>query len=211
MKKFSLAVLVTCSMILASCGFGGTTGNAGAGDGSILGQVFGNAGTIGNVITSVLGLDKLTQAQLIGTWQYTGPGCAFTSEKALAEAGGEVVAAQIKEKLLPYYQKLNLTASNTYITINEDGTYSAKIGGKGLSGKYTFDEKNNKLQMQSLLLNMTCYTKRTSGGVSFLFESKKLLTVLQTIAALSGNESIQAVGEISKNYDGVRLGFDMKK
>ena len=58
---------------------------------------------------------------------------------------------------------------------------------------------------------MTFYTMRSSGGVSFLFESKKLLTVLQTIAALSGDQTIQTVGEISKNYDGVRLGFDMKK
>ena len=210
MKKYCMAVLVGCTVILASCGFGGTTGTAGSG-GSILGQVLGNAGTIGNVLTSVLGLDNVTQAQLIGTWRYTGPGCAFTSEKALAEAGGEVVAAQIKEKMLPYYQKLNLTAENTFMTINEDGTYAAKIGGRSLSGKYTFDEKKNQLQLKSLLLNMTCYTKRTSGGVSFLFESKKLLTVLQTIAALSGDQTIQTVGEISKNYDGVRLGFDMKK
>ena len=133
-----MAVLVGCTVILASCGFGGTTGTAGSG-GSILGQVLGNAGTIGNVLTSVLGLDNVTPAQLIGTWRYTGPGCAFTSEKALAEAGGEVVAAQIKEKMLPYYQKLNLTAENTFMTINEDGTYAAKIGGKSLSGKYTFD------------------------------------------------------------------------
>jgi hypothetical protein len=31
------------------------------------------------------------------------------------------------------------------------------------------------------------------------------------MAAMSGNSNIQAVGEISKNYDGVRLGFDFSK
>jgi hypothetical protein len=38
-----------------------------------------------------------------------------------------------------------------------------------------------------------------------------LLTVLQTAAALTGNSNLQAIGELSKNYDGVRMGFDMKK
>ena len=63
MKKYCMAVLVGCTVLLASCGFGGTTGTAGSG-GRILGQVLGNAGTIGNVLTSVLGLDNVTQAQL---------------------------------------------------------------------------------------------------------------------------------------------------
>jgi len=31
------------------------------------------------------------------------------------------------------------------------------------------------------------------------------------MAALSGNDTVQKVGKLSKNYDGIRLGFDMKK
>lgn len=44
-----------------------------------------------------------------------------------------------------------------------------------------------------------------------LFESKKVLTLFQTMAAVSGNRTAQVVGDISKNYDGVRVGFDLKK
>jgi hypothetical protein len=65
--------------------------------------------------------------------------------------------------------------------------------------------------MKTLLFNINCFAKREVGGISILFESKKLLTVLQTMAALSGNDTAQKIGELSKNYDGVRLGFDMKK
>ncbi|MBP3767483.1 MAG: DUF4923 family protein [Prevotella sp.] len=47
--------------------------------------------------------------------------------------------------------------------------------------------------------------------MALLFESKKLLTVLQTMAALSNDDTYKKFGELSKNYDGIRIGFDMKK
>ena len=62
-----------------------------------------------------------------------------------------------------------------------------------------------------LLLSITCYTKREINGISILFEAKKLLTVLQTMSALSGNTNLQTIGDLSKQYDGVRVGFDMKR
>jgi hypothetical protein len=156
-------------------------------------------------------MDKLTQRGLIGSWNYSGPGCAFTSENLLAKAGGEVAATKIEQEMQPYYDKLGLSSSNTRITFNEDQTFSAVIAGKSLSGKYTFDEANAKITMQTLLFSFNCYAKREYGGISLLFESKKLLTVLQTVALMSGNDTAQKIGELSKNYDGVRLGFDMKQ
>ena len=80
-----------------------------------------------------------------------------------------------------------------------------------MSGKYTLDEKTAQLKLQGLVLSLTGYAKRNVGGISILFESKKLLTLFQTVAAISGNTTLETVGDISKNYDGVRLGFDMKK
>ena len=64
--------------------------------------------------------------------------------------------------------------------------------------------------MQGLLLTINAYVKRNTNGIALLFESSKLLTLLQTISALSGNASMQTVGDISKSYDGLRLGFDFK-
>ena len=204
MKKIK-STIVACLMLatgIVTVSCGGTLG-------SVLSTV-GSGGTIANVITSVIGMDKLTQRQLIGNWSYSGPGCAFTSENLLAKAGGEVAATKIEQELQPYYDKLGFSASNTRITFNEDQTFSATIAGKSFSGKYTFDEANAKLTMQTLLFSFNCYAKREYGGISLLFESKKLLTVLQTIALMSGNDTYQKIGELSKNYDGVRLGFDMK-
>ena len=106
--------------------------------GNVLGEILGavtNGEALGNVLNSVIGRDKLSQEELCGTWRYDGPGCAFTSESALAKAGGEVAATRIEEKLEPEYAKLGLNANNTFITFKQDGTFVSKIDGKRWSGK----------------------------------------------------------------------------
>lgn len=214
MKKTVLCVAVAmCTSILSSCGGIGTGTSSSAGS-SVLGGIIGsatNGGAIGNIISSVLGADKLTAKQLIGTWKYKSPGCAFTSDNALAKAGGEIAAAKIKEKLSTEYSKLGFSSSNTYITFNEDGTYSAKIDGKSMSGKYTFDESSKQLKLSGVLLSFTGYAKRNTDGIGILFESKKILSLLQTLSSMSSNETVNAIGDLSKNYDGVRVGFDLQK
>ena len=129
----------------------------------------------------------------------------------MAKAGGEIVATQIEQKLSAEYAKLGFKKSNTYITFNEDGTFSGKIDGKSLSGNWTFDENTQALKLSGLLLSLNGYATRNASGISILFESKKILTLLQTVAALSGNSTLSTIGDISKNYDGVRVGFDMAK
>lgn len=200
-KTFSAVVVfaITTSMTLASCGAG-----------SLL-QTIGSGGTLANAFTSVIGLDKVTKQGLVGTWKYDGPGCAFTSKNLLAKAGGEVAATKIEQELAPYLQKTGLSAQNTSVSFNEDGTFKATIAGKNISGTWTLDEETAKVSMKTLLLTINCYAKREYGGIALLFESKKLLNMLQILATMSGNDTVKKVGELSKNYDGIRLGFDMKK
>ncbi|MBE6272064.1 MAG: DUF4923 family protein [Prevotella ruminicola] len=200
MKKVMVGIAALTCIAMTSCG----------NMGQVLGAMTNGTGVV-NAITSVIGLDKVKAQNLIATWNYAGPGCAFTSENLLAKAGGEVAAVQIEEKVLPYYQQVGITASNTYITFKEDGTFSSKIAGTPFSGKYTFDEATQKITLKGLLLSMNCYTKREANGISILFEAKKLLTVLQTMSAMSGNKDLQTIGDLSKKYDGVRIGFDMKR
>ncbi len=200
MKKTFIVIMVVMCLIITSCG----------NMGKVLGAMSNGTGMM-NAITSVIGLDKVKSQNLIGTWKYEGPGCAFTSENLLAKAGGEVAAVQIEEKVAPYYQQVGLSANNTYITFKEDGTFTSKIAGTPFSGKYTFDEETQKISLKGLLLSMNCYTKKETGGISILFEAKKLLTVLQTMSAMSGSKDLQTIGDLSKKYDGVRIGFDMKR
>lgn len=203
-KKILFCFAAVSVLLISSCGLGGQSGL-----GSILSSAT-NGETIGNVIKSVLGLTKVTQKDIIGTWSYYQPGCAFTSEQLLAKAGGEVVASDIKTKLKPYYEKAGVSTANTKIAFGEDGRFNATIAGRNFSGTYTFDEAQAKISMKGLLFTVNCYAKKNAGSMGYLFEVSKLITVLQTLSALTGNSDLQAIGELSKKYDGVRVGFEMK-
>lgn len=168
---------------------------------------------VGSILDNVIGSTTFKKADLCAhTWKYKSPGCAFTSENLLAKAGGEIAAKKVEEKLSTYYQKAGFNSSNTYFKFNEDGTFNAKIDGKSWSGTYTFDEKTHAIDLKGrLLLSLNGFATKNTSGISILFESKKLLTIIQTLTALSGNTTLGTIGEISKNYDGIRVGFDLSK
>jgi hypothetical protein len=214
MKKATI-ISMCAVLILSGCGTMGTGAGSSAGSstGSILGSVLGaatNGETLGNILGSVLGMNKVSQRELVNSWYYDGPGCAFTSESALARAGGEVAATKVEQELQQYYSKLGVSRSNTYFTFNQNGRFQAKVDGKSWSGTYSYNEKDGSIQLQGLLLKLNGYVQRNGSGISLLFESKKVLSLFQTLAAISGNSTIGTIGDISKNYDGVRIGFDLK-
>ena len=200
MKKVMVGIAALVCIAMSSCG----------NMSQVLNAMTNGTGVV-NAISSVIGLDKVKAQNLIATWSYSAPGCAFISENLLAKAGGEVAAVQIEEKLLPYFKQVGISASNTFITFNEDGTFTSKIAGTPFSGNYTFDEATQKITLKGLLLTVNCYAKKEQNGISILFEAKKLLSVLQTMSAMSGNKDLQTIGDLSKNYEGVRVGFDMKR
>ncbi len=198
-----------------------TTSNAGSSIAGILGAVLGgnsnsssSAGSsiINGILNNVIGSGTFSQQDLCAhTWKYSKPGCAFTSENLLAQAGGEIAANKVEEKLGEYYSKFGFSGSNTYFTFKTDGTFAAKIDGKSWQGNYTFDEKTHAIQMKGLILSMSGYATKTANGISLLFDQKKLLNLIKTICSLKGNSTLSALGTIANNYDGMRVGFEMTK
>lgn len=198
------------------------TSNAGSAVAGILGAVLGgnsnssssSAGSsiINGILNNVIGSGTFSKQDLCAhTWKYSKPGCAFTSENLLAQAGGEIAANKVEEKLGEYYSKFGFSSSNTYFTFKTDGTFAAKIDGKSWQGNYTFDEKTHAIQMKGLLLSMSGYATKTTNGISLLFDQKKLLNLIKTMGALKGSSTLSALGTIANNYDGMRVGFEMTK
>lgn len=197
------------------------TSNAGSAVAGILGAVLGgnsnsssSAGSsiINGILNNVIGSGTFSKQDLCAhTWKYSKPGCAFTSENLLAQAGGEIAANKVEEKLSEYYSKFGFSSSNTYFTFKTDGTFAAKIDGKSWQGNYTFDEKTHAIQMKGLILSMSGYATKTANGISLLFDQKKLLNLIKTMGALKGSSTLSAIGTIANNYDGMRVGFEMTK
>lgn len=202
-----------CGNLLNTMGTGNNNGSTG-GLGDVIGGVLGgvvNQNTVGGLLDMVIGHIKIDQSSLIGTWVYSEPGCAFTSENLLAKAGGSVAATQVKQKLASVYNSLGIASNNTYFVFDQNGRFEAKIKGIPFSGTYTFDSNNSKLNLKTALFTIPAFVTRTTNGLSLTMESKKLLNVLQTITALTGNSTLSTIGELSKNFDGVRMGFDVVK
>lgn len=220
-KITSAASSTTAATTTSATTTAATTSNAGSAVAGILGAVLGgnsnsssSAGSsiINGILNNVIGSGTFSKQDLCAhTWKYSKPGCAFTSENLLAQAGGEIAANKVEEKLSEYYSKFGFSSSNTYFTFKTDGTFAAKIDGKSWQGNYTFDEKTHAIQMKGLILSMSGYATKTANGISLLFDQKKLLNLIKTIGSLKGNSTLSALGTIANNYDGMRVGFEMTK
>lgn len=220
-KTTSAASSATAATTTSATTTAATTSNAGSAVAGILGAVLGgnsnsssSAGSsiINGILNNVIGSGTFSKQDLCAhTWKYSKPGCAFTSENLLAQAGGEIAANKVEEKLSEYYSKFGFSSSNTYFTFKTDGTFAAKIDGKSWQGNYTFDEKTHAIQMKGLILSMSGYATKTANGISLLFDQKKLLNLIKTIGSLKGNSTLSALGTIANNYDGMRVGFEMTK
>ena len=218
-RKSIFTTILAMTIALTGCGVGnmmnqgGTSATgSGGGLGGVLGSVLGgvvNANTAGGLLDMVIGHVKLDQRELVGTWVYSEPGCAFTSENLLAKAGGSVAATQVKQRLATVYNSVGIASNNTYFAFDQNGRFEAKVRGIPLSGTYTFDPNNSKINLKTTLFTIPAFVTRTTNGLSLTMESKKLLNVLQTVTALTGNSTLSTVGELSKNFDGVRMGFDV--
>lgn len=220
-KTTSAASSTTAATTTSATTTAATTSNAGSAVAGILGAVLGgnsnsssSAGSsiINGILNNVIGSGTFSKQDLCAhTWKYSKPGCAFTSENLLAQAGGEIAANKVEEKLSEYYSKFGFSGSNTYFTFKTDGTFAAKIDGKPWQGNYTFDEKTHAIQMKGLLLSMSGYATKTTNGISLLFDQTKLLNLIKTMGALKGSSTLSAIGTIANNYDGMRVGFEMTK
>ena len=225
MRKFFTSIVAAallfgtagCSM-LGNLGLGQGTGsesgNGSLGDilGNVLGGVLGGLGsqnTVDGLLGLVIGSVKVQENELYGAWYYAQPACAFTSENLLAKAGGAVAAQNIVEKLLPVYNTVGISAQNTQFQFTQDHQFAAYLKGIPVSGTYTFDPSSGTIKLKTTLISTNAYITRTASGLGLTFESKNLLKVLQAAAALSGNSTLQTVGDLSKQFDGVRMGFDL--
>ena len=229
MKKIKMTMAaLAATVLLAGCGSAGTSllgGMAGGTAASTPAASTNNATTsgsesgglaslIGNVLGTVLGAsNKLTEADLEGTWNFQGVDCVFESENLLMKAGGEVAAAKVEAKLNETFTKFGIVPGSCSFTFNADKTYSAQVGAFPMGGQYALDAKNKKLTMTYLggLATMTPNIVKNGNTISLLYEADKLLAIAQKIAAMSGNTSIKALADLASAYDGMMIGLELQK
>lgn len=167
---------------------------------------------LSGVVKTVVGDKATTSTSIVGTWQYSAPDCCFESDNLLAQAGGEVAAAEVESRLASVYKKIGL--DNLRYTFNEDGTYSYTVKKISSSGTYTFDENAKTITMTGKLgIKTVAHVTTTGSSMSLVFDADKLMTVLKTLsgAVSKVNSTASTLNSIIGSYDGLLLGFEMAK
>lgn len=198
MKKKTL--LKSIWILLVMCG---VSANAGAQDLKSI---------LSGVAKAVVGNKATTASSIIGTWTYSGPECQFESENLLAKAGGEMAAKEVEEKMIAVYNKVGM--NNIRYTFNEDGTYSYQMKKRTVTGSYVFDDAAKTITMTGKLgLKTVAYVTVTGNDMSMVFKADKLMSILKTItgAASKVNSTAATINSVAEAYNGLMLGFELKK
>ncbi len=167
-----------------------------------------NSSIISGIIGQLVG-NLTSSATIVGTWTFTEPTVEFESENFLAQAGGAMAAKSLVNKIKPYYEKVGLKAGSLAYTFNEDKTCTYTLGGREYAGTYVYDKANNTLVITNALgmKVMSAYVTVSSTNLAVTFDTSKLLTLAQSIASKSSNETISGLTNLSQSYKGMKTGF----
>lgn len=216
MKKTIIqAAVFVAALSLSSCGNPAgnvnnstTTTQQAQNTGSQLGSV------LGSILGDVLGQKNLSQKDLVNTWIYKSSDCKFESDNLLKQAGGEIAAATIENKLNEMFSKVGIAEGNSGFTFNEDGSYYLIMGEQTLNGTYTYDESTGKIELAGtfgLLQTEAVVVRNSAENISILFDADKLLKVTTAIGSKIGNTTVQSISNLLNSYDGAKVGMELTR
>lgn len=229
MKKFNVLLLIAVAAFIG-------TAPAYAFDwGSMLGGMINNAANnktdstatsssssdaaslLGGILGNVLQKDNLEVKDIAGTWTVSGPSIQFKSDDVLQQAGGAAAAAVIKEKLMPYYEKIGLEGMKLDITTDGNVTVTLK-NGKSFKGTVKKGEKEgemvfgfNKLSSTSKIGNLTLEVSKSINSLSLMADVSKLQSLLQLVSDKLNISQLSTITSLLENYDGIYAGLEFTK
>lgn len=167
------------------------------------------------VSKAVMG-NTASATSIIGSWKYYAPDCQFESDNLLAKAGGELAAQKVETRMTEICNKIGLQNTTCSYTFNEDGSYTQTLNNRKITGTYTFNDTDKTIIMKTRLgISFTAKVTLNGSTMSLLFKADKLLSLLKTTAGVisksSTNTAISTLTSLSEQYDGLMLGFELKK
>ncbi len=173
-----------------------------------------SSSVLGNILGSLLGSDDVKLSQLEGTWNYSSPAVGFQSEDVLKSIGGSAASATIENKLATYYEKLGL--NKVVLTMDANGNFSMKtkyatlsgVAEKGQNGIFVF---NFKALGAINLGKLDVYTSLSGNTLSLTCDAKKVVEIAKKVSSFTNNTTLQSVITLLDSYDGITIGFKLKK
>lgn len=204
--RTKLAIIIAATLLFASPAanafklsdlFGGNTGN-----------------TISNMLEGVFSKSDISVADMAGEWTVDGSAVAFQSENFLKKAGGAAATAAIKNEIDPYFEKYGLTGA--IFTVTPDGNFTLRSERISLSGDIVRNKDGNftfnfKVLGGLKIGKMTAYVQKTPMTMDVMFDATKLKSIINVAASLTGSKLASTAVKVIDSYDGICIGFGMKK
>lgn len=155
---------------------------------------------------------------MVGTWKYSAPDCKFESDDLLSKAGGELAAKKVEEQMSNFLSKIGFNENTVYV-FNADSTYTSTVAGRSVSGTYSYNKETKEVTLKTKIgLKLTAQVSTSilnGNSMSLLFKADKLMSLVQTVtgavAGKSSNATLSTINTVLSQYDGLLLGFEMKK
>lgn len=189
------------------------------GSGNSGGDKGGNTALSGlqGLVEGLISKSNLTEADLVGSWKYNKPAVAFKSSDLLKKAGGAAASGVIEEKLSPYYEKAGI--DNLTAVFNDDGTFKFQLKRGALLGTYAKDPESEngdfifqfKAAGKIPLGQFKAHVEKVGSKITITFDASKLITLVNTIASVSGQSTLKSVASMLNSYDGLNCGFELMK
>lgn len=175
----------------------------------------GSSSVIGNLLEGVFSSSKIEVKDLAGEWTANGSAVMFQSENLLNKAGGMAASAALESKLDSYYKQYGLNGA--VLTVQTDGTFEMSLKKLRLKGVIAKGDKDGKFLFEFKALGkislgkMTTYVQKTSTSMDVMFDAKGLQKLVSGVARLTGMSLAKTFASLLDSYDGLCVGFKMKK
>lgn len=206
MRKYAFAGFILCALSLVP-------GNV---KGQSLKDIL-NSSTVKNAVTSVTGGKKLTLQNLQGTWTYVNPALKLEGDNALKNVAGSLASTEVEKKMKEYCAKVGIVEGVFNFVFNADNTFTSALKKGSLKGTYSINEEEKTVELhysvgkKLTVMTLTAQTVMSGDELTLLFNADKLLKFLTTISSISDNSTLKAINKLASEYDGMLLGFDLKK
>ena len=174
--------------------------------------------TVQKVVSSVTGGQSVTVASLQGTWTYVDPAVQLGSDNTLKQIAGSAATTELEKKLKEQCAKVGIVEGVFNYTFHEDSTFTSALKTGSLKGTYSVNEADKTIAFtytagtsDRAIYTLTASTVLAGDNLTLLFNADKLLTFLTKVASLTSNSTFQSLSQLAEQYDGLMLGFDLKK
>ena len=226
MKKFFAIMLTLAAMASAPVASAnpditdllkGALGGAQSGSGTSYNGTSTALSGLQGLVEGLISKSNLTEADLVGSWVYNGPAVAFQSDDLLKKAGGAAASGVIVDKLAPYYEKTGI--NNLTAIFKNDGTFKFQLKRSALSGEYAKDPDSPdgdfifqfSIKGKMPVGKVSAHVEKVGNKLTITFDASKLITIVNSIASISGQSTLKSVASLLNSYDGLKCGFELKK